>query len=330
MNIFAPVPDPRPLEKRLHVVTMISNPVRYRRRYELYHDFAKYVAASGATLTTVEVAFGDRPFVVTDATNPDHIQLRGSYELWMKENALNIGIAHAIQRYPYARYFAWVDADVSFARPDWAAETVQQLMHYDFVQMFSVAHDLNCREETVSTHRGFMADYVEGRLYNGPDYCSNSHPGFAWAARRESLDAVGGLMDFAILGAADKHMALALIGRTWGDLAGLNKRWGNKHLSSAYIREILEWETRAEREIKRNVGYVPGTLLHRHHGPKKCRKYVERWHVLLDCKYDPDTDIRYDAQGLISLNEDGSERMMTLRDRIRAYLRGRNEDSIEV
>lgn len=336
MRFLPTLTDDRPLEDRLHVHTVVSNPPRFRRRWDLYRDFAKHVAASGATLTTIEVAFGDRPFAVTERDNPDHVQLRSSDELWLKENALDLGFAHTIQRYPYARYLAWVDADVSFARPDWAGETVHQLQHYDFVQMFSVAHDLGPDDETISTHRGFMSDYIHGKLNLGPDYCKYSHPGFAWAARRESLDVVGGLIDFAILGAGDKHMALGLIGQLDASVAlplgekGLRDGGWPPPLEPAYIRELLDWQARAEREIRRNVGYVPGTLLHRHHGPKRLRKYVERWRILVDNEYDPDKDIKRDTQGLISLNEDGSLRIIKLRDQIRAYFRQRNEDSLEV
>ncbi len=98
---------------KLHVVTAISNPVRYRSRYRLYRQFAQHVADAGAELTTVEVAFGSRPFEVTDAGHSRHIQLRSREELWFKENALNIGIS----RLPAdAEYTAVVDADFTFAR----------------------------------------------------------------------------------------------------------------------------------------------------------------------------------------------------------------------
>ena len=81
--------------------------------------------------------------------------------------------------------------------------------------------------------------------------------------------ALGGLMDFCILGSADRHMALALIGK-----AALSLHRG---CSLAYQKRVLAWEARAERIVRRNVNYVPGLLTHWWHGKKRDRGYVERW-----------------------------------------------------
>jgi hypothetical protein len=101
------------MNKKLYVVTCISNPVRYHSSYALYQGFRKRVNDAGAILYTVEMAFGDRPFKITDAENPHHIQVRSFFELWHKENMLNIGI----RRLPIDwEYVAWIDADVQFTR----------------------------------------------------------------------------------------------------------------------------------------------------------------------------------------------------------------------
>jgi len=83
-----------PFPDRLHVVTAISNPQRFRSRYELFWAFEKRVRDSGAILHVAEVAFGGRPFEVTEPGNPNHLQLRTGFELWHKENALNLLIAN--------------------------------------------------------------------------------------------------------------------------------------------------------------------------------------------------------------------------------------------
>src|SRR5690242_3950084 len=75
----------------LYVVTMISNPVRYRKRWDLYEKFIRHVHDAGAIPITVEVAFGNRAFAITHPDNPFHVQLRTPDELWIKENALNVG-----------------------------------------------------------------------------------------------------------------------------------------------------------------------------------------------------------------------------------------------
>ena len=39
------------------------------------------------------------------------------------------------------------------------------------------------------------------------------HSGFCWVARRSALEDVGGLIETAVVGSGDNHMALALIGK---------------------------------------------------------------------------------------------------------------------
>ena len=322
---------------RLYVVTAISNPVRYHSRYRLYHAFEKQVADAGAILYTAEMAFGGREFEVTDSNNPRHVQVRSSHELWHKENLLNL----AISRLPAdAKYIAWIDADVAFTKPDWAQETLQQLQHYDFVQLFSQAVDLGPRNEILHTSLGWIESIEQGLIFKDCNRPKNElgsalamarpsglikgawHSGFAWACRRDALDKVGGLIDFAILGSADRHMAAGLFG--FMDQTML------KTFTPAYRDRLMQWQARAERFVRRNVGQVRGTIFHQFHGKKVDRKYVDRWQILVDNKFNPLTDIKRDSQGLWQLHDDGSLRAITLRNQLREYFRVRNEDSIDV
>lgn len=297
----------------LHIVTAISNPCRYASRYHLYNHFAKMVKDAGGNLITVELAFGNRPWVVTSSDNENHVQLRSSHELWHKENMLNVGIQRLPQDWEYV---AWVDADVHFARPDWIVETLNQLQHHKVVQMFATAQDLGPYYEPLGQHYGFAYSYLNN-LKGNKDY-SNWHPGFAWAARREAIDAVGGLIDHAILGAGDRHMAHALVGKAHMTL--------NSKLSNNYKQEVLLWQEYAERYINRNIGYVPGLLLHHWHGKKRDRRYAERWSILVKNQYDPMLDLKRDWQNLWQL----TDRNIKLRDDLRNYFRSRNEDSIDL
>lgn len=314
--------------KKLHVVTMISNPIRFKSRYALYKEFEKHILDSGATLTTVEIAFGDRPFEITKLDNPNHIQLRTWFELWHKENALNLGIQSIIQKDPGAEYFAWVDADVHFNRPDWAVETIQQLQHYHVVQMWSHALDLTPTYMPHEPHQGFVYSWFQnhhlppqGHGYGG--YYSYGkqrhwHPGYAWAARREALDHLGGLIDWGILGAADHHMALGLIGEVTRSVPD--------NMSDRYLKKLKGWEERATKFIQKDIGYVSGLIGHHWHGKKADRRYRERWDIIAKDRFDPDLDLKKDSQGLWQL----TDRSSALRDDIRRYFRERNEDSIDV
>jgi len=79
-----PAPFIQPVDATLYVVVPIINPSRYRSRYALYKAFEKYITDAGAVLYTVEAAYGDREFEVTDPANPRHIRLRTHHEVCIK------------------------------------------------------------------------------------------------------------------------------------------------------------------------------------------------------------------------------------------------------
>jgi len=319
-------------EATLHVCTMVSNPVRYKSRYKLHEAFLAQNAGAHTETWTVEVALGNRPFAVTEAGNPRHLQLRTTAEMFHKENALNLLFARVLQSFPAAEYFAWVDADVTFARPDWAYETLQQLQHYDVVQMFSHAQDVGPKCAPVPTakqHQGFVWAYYNDPMFmetnakQGYNIGGSGHPGYAWAARRSAIDAFGGLLDFAIVGGADRHMACGLIGTI--EKSGPYKEASLSDLAPSFRSGLLAWQERAL-TLNKNIGYVDGLLLHQWHGKKADRKYGNRWKIYTRNAYDPWTDLRRDAQGGYQL----APHRTKLRDDLRSYLRARNEDSIDL
>lgn len=342
----------------LYVITPVFNPQRYKRRWKLYTDFQKHVRDAGAVLLTVECSFGERtsaedqwatpaplpfenptytshgPTPVPPAASLPQSRLKQDYikvrvnqdqEIWTKECLLNIALQHLPADW---KYVAWIDADVLFTRPDWVSETLHQLQHYHFVQMFSVALDLSPSYEPIAAHLGFVNSWQHGHklpkgeesyyVSNGVGLSNRFHPGYAWAARREALDSVGGFIDWAILGAADQHMAKALINKATDSV--------HKDMHPSYLAKILAWQNRANEHIRQNVGAVQGTLLHFWHGSKVNRRYVDRWKILTENKYNPDEDIYKDSRGLIRL----AGNKPRLRDQVRAYFRQRNEDGIDM
>lgn len=318
----------------LHVVTCISNPVRYYSRWRLYEKFADRMLRAGVHLTTVELTYSDRQSEIgpilervlhgIDAVNRPavkHIQLSSEDELWHKENLLNIGAASID-----SDYIAFIDADLTFHRPDWASETVERLQLFNVVQMFSYAHDLDPDYGPLYNHparTGLAYAWEKGLPDSHKRYGGYWHPGYAWAMRRKAFENIGGLIDFAIVGAADWHMARSFIGQAKITL--------NQPYTSSYRDKILAFQERCERYIERDVGHVPGLITHEWHGKKSDRGYPTRSKILVDHKFDPDTDINhnYGKRGLIEWSHMSNERMRGLRDDVRRYLRSRNEDSID-
>jgi hypothetical protein len=325
------------------VITVLSNPVRYKGRYELYWKFKEMCQHAGVKLITVEQAFGNRPFMVTNSGNPFHLQVRSVEELWHKENMINMGIRHAAavgaaKGIP-VREVAWVDADCRSSRTprDWFEETWHQLQHYQFVQMWENLIDLDINFNPIGEAQpSFMANYVKYgtpnpeafhaiEAKNNEDYPYSSkifgRPGLAWAANVEALNQVGGLIDCAILGAGDWYMAHGLVGSL------ISAR--SEYAEGPYMSKMLEWQSRAQRWIKRDVGFVSGVVYHDFHGRKALRFYGSRGKILSECKYNPETDIKYDQHGMLQL-ETWDDRQIKLRDQIRGYFRARSEDSIDL
>jgi hypothetical protein len=321
------------MPKKLCVIGTYFNPPRFKTRERLAREFMERMNANPlVNLFVVETAFGDREYHITEPDNPRHLQLATYDELWHKESTINL----MAQRLPRDwQYVAWVDMDVQFVRDDWALETCHQLQHHHFVQLWQTASMMGPNMEITnnSTVKSFaylynihqMKPTPAGYPYSGggPTY-AYPHPGLAWAARREAWDHVGGLLDTCILGAGDYHMAHALIGRAKETLEWNPQQKNGYHPN--YRQMIMTWEKHAETFIKRDLGFVNGTILHHWHGRQEARKYNERWRTLVKHKFDPIGDLRKDSQGLYQLNP----LKWGLRDAIRQYAKQRNEDSIDV
>jgi hypothetical protein len=308
----------KPVDAPLYVVTSITNPARFKSRYHLYRQFEKYIKDSGAILYTIEGGLREREYEITDPSDPQHIRVNTTHELWHKENLLNL----AIQRLPPDwKYVAWIDADIEFARPDWVYECLHKLQHFHVVQMFSQAADLDSKFRILPpTRDSFVYWYYQNRespvLHKR--YAARSHPGYAWAWRRDAIDGVGGLIDWAVVGSGDFHMACALLGQVEKSFAPIKRTCPN------YLKWCIEWQNRAEVHINRNIGYMDGLLLHYWHGPKAKRGYYDRWKILSENRFDPNADIKRDWQGMWQLN--GADKI-DLRDQLRGYLASRDEDS---
>lgn len=301
-------------DSTLHVIAVVSNPVMFRSRYDLFKKFVTHMARFNVNLVIVELAFGHRDFVVTERDNPNHVQVRGSTELWHKENLINVGF----QRLPADwRYAAWIDADVDFVNLNWVHDTLNALQHHPVVQLFQDCVDAGPHGEIVQTHRSFGYQLSIGEMNPGQGY-TFPHPGFAWAIRRDAFDGLGRLIDFAILGAGDHHMAWAFVGDVQRSIPS--------GLSHSYLTKLAAFQARASHHVRGDVGYVPGMLVHHWHGKKRDRRYVERWSVLIENRYDPDTDIKLNHYGVLELEHHKPR----LRDQIRLYMRQRNEDSVDL
>jgi hypothetical protein len=301
-----------PIEDKLHVIAVVSNPCLFAKRYilmkEFIHRFEK--EETNVILYIVELAYGNQEFMITDKNNKKHLQIRTECPLWHKENMINMGVKYLLPNNYKA--FAWIDADIEFENTTWAMDTLKILNGAkDIIQLFSHAIDMDNDEWAMKVFNS--AGYLHTK---GKPYCNKGinyyHPGFAWAITRKAYEKIGGLYDKGILGSGDNIMMLSLLGKGIKSI--------NEFSSDDYKNTILTYQ---EKIKLLRFGYVPGLIRHYYHGSKQNRRYHERWQILLNHGYSPINHITYDASGIIIPTNDFSNEF---KEDIYNYFAERNED----
>jgi len=292
-----------PIESSLHVIIVVSNPCQYARRFILAREFIKRTP----NVYIVELAHGQDDFQVTEKNNPKHLQIRTrTAPLWHKENMVNLGVKLLPSDW---KAMAWVDADIEFENNKWAEDTLRILNgSRDVVQLWSHAVDMDSKEDTMQIFESFGYRHVKQHEFGKQLW----HPGFAWACTKHAWKRSGGLIDWAILGSADRHMAMAMIGQV------LKSAPGNIHTHYKALLEEFQ-----ERVKGLTVGYTPGTIIHQWHGSLENRRYKQRWEILTENSFDPFMDIGTTEHGVIELTKRG----LRLEPLLDAYFVGRQEDS---
>ena len=279
---------------QLYAVTVVFNPHGYTSGYNKYRSFKPYIESSGVKLFTVEIALNDRPFEVTSPTNPWNLQLRSKHILWHKERALNLGFERLMKLVPDAKCVAFMDSDVRMVDPFWARNTVRALDQFAVIQTFSQCIFLGPKNtELWNCPSRFFCFYNKGYSQKPPlelKYVANGHPGLSWAFRVDTVRQLGGLIDWAITGSGDTHMANALM----GDVI-FNAKPG---MSPGFKRALEEWEALTKEFVKENIGYIDGACMHYWHGKPDKRGYDKRWDITCFHQYDPYVDVQIDDNGL--------------------------------
>jgi hypothetical protein len=275
----------------LALVTTYFNPAGFASKRRMYAEFAERIRASGLHLTTIECAFGERDFELpaTAAT----IGVRARDVMWQKERLVNVAVAQLPVRF---RKVAWVDIDVVFENPAWAAETSRLLESAALVQLFETAVWLPkgaavyCGKGDV--WRGFAAVHAsDPTAVAAGDFFAHGHPGFAWAARREVVER-SGLYDACVIGGGDHLIAHAAC----GDWTSACFEW-SLGKGSAHHRHFVRWAEAFYDDVRGRVGFAAGGLLHLWHGQWEHRSYTSRHKELKSFDFDPERDIRPSADG---------------------------------
>ena len=365
----------------LYAVVPYQNPWRYKSRVKHTQRALKHFHDSGATIVFVEIAFNRREFEFTDCgldgmlTNCEivsdgamrrhrHIQLRTRSELWLKENAINIGV----QSLPHDwQQVCWLDSDVHFLRPNWVGECIQKLQHYAFLQMFSHARDLGPNYEMLPENYhhangiSFVRAWKEGTIKSTDQVSSQVIAQDLFNIQRDLAQLQKDVLKLATdLGDSygtigrEKRvfpgLAWACTRQAWDDVGGLMDEaiWGGGDWSSShaligktegmmweglhrnYKKLVMQWYYRCQQRIRQNVGVMEGSITHHWHGRKSQRGYNAKHALLARIGFDPPRHLKRDSAGLWCLNDDTSNAYLALRDMFRKIAHERNEDSPEI
>jgi len=301
-----------PIENKLHVIAVISNPCLYTRRYILMNEFITRMELEepNVILYVVEMAYKDQKFVITNSKNKRHLQIRIETPLWHKENMINLAVKNLLPKNWKA--MAWIDGDLEFESDSWAMDTLKILNGTkDIVQLFSHCDDMNINGLAMRTFNSFGYQYTKKNKYSssGPNFW---HPGYAWACTRKAYEKMGGIYDLAVLGSGDNVMAMSYIQNVM--------KSATQQYTDSYFDSILKVQDRVK---GLRIGYVPGVIRHHFHGSKINRKYRERWEILIKHKYDPYLHVKKNKEGVLVPTEHCPPEFL---EDIMNYFRDRKED----
>lgn len=311
INIKYTIINNEPIEDKLNVIIVISNPCNYKKRYILAKRFINRMnLETNVNLYIVELINPGQEYQITQKNNPNHLQLESKYILWMKECMINQGVKLLPSDW---KAFAFIDADIIFDNPHWVNDTLKLLNSFDIVQLFSHAIDMDENEDTMNIFTSFGYKYIHRRKHFSSGKINQiSHPGYGYAITRKAYEQIGGLYELSIIGSGDQNMAMSLINKGQYSL--------NNQVHPDYLNSVIEFQNKA---YGLKLGYTPGIIKHEFHGSKQNRKYSTRWHSLVKYQYSPIKHIQKDINGLIEPTKDCPQGLL---DDIIQYFKDRNED----
>ena len=262
------------------IVSCFFNPQNSPYRVKAFKKF--YESIKHLNYRIIECVIGDDDRQLDVYNDPNISVVYTQNVLWHKEALLNKVISELPKKY---KYVFWVDADVIFTNNDWVVDGVKALQTANIIQPFELCVHLSKdldkpsfvlpliednptpNKYNNSVWRSFCSNYSKNVNWGSEDYNTHGHVGFAWAARREVLEACP-LYDRALIGGADHIIAHAAAGQ-------INHKCIAKSFTEN-IDEVNEWSRKFYNVVQGKIGYVKGNLYHIWHGDINKRQYLKR------------------------------------------------------
>jgi len=271
-------------------VVSYFNPVQYKNKKKNFDIFRRGIKNQGLPILSIELAFYDRSFELTQKDGEIVVYVRSNSIMWQKERLYNIAINHLPE---HCRFVVFLDADIIFQNPDWVSQTVSLLDQYPVVQPFQYNYQLGKNEDYSSLTDNKLALYKgpkirRSSLYSLKEFYTNDNintygAGLSWAFRRDFLNKIGGWYDRSIIGGVDTLLSFSLLGL-------VNQNYIKK--SRPYLgNDCLTWSEKVYKHAGRNFHYTSGNLLDLWHGDTKNRFYIYRHKILHSLKFDPQKDL---------------------------------------
>lgn len=260
------------------IITSYYNPAQYKSRAENYKRFIEEI---GVPVLTMETAYGDEPFTLKNS-----VKLRAENPTWHKENLLILGEKLLPKDQDYV---IWADCDILFENKNWFEDTKKLLKEYKVVQPYEMVNRLDKEGKIEFSWTSFGREYSKG--VESDKFNEHGHTGFAMSCRRENFS----LYPYCIAGGFD-HVYCHAVGA---------KQIPHKCIDRAFygqnIEHLYNWAIPYNLEINGSMHYTEGKIDHLYHGKFENRQYFTRVTELSELRFDPETDIVFNKDGLMQI-----------------------------
>nr|VFJ44325.1 MAG: hypothetical protein BECKFW1821A_GA0114235_100649 [Candidatus Kentron sp. FW] len=215
------------------------------------------------------------------ANNLHVIDIPSASTVWQKERFYNIALSHLARGHEYV---IWADADILFPRGGWLARMKDRLRTHRLVQLFHRVEDVRLEKGDLeptglvrkSVVDSWKSDIAPDEYFatSGISLQTGCSPGFAWGARRSTIEGFG-FPDFMILGGGDKLLLASGMGYCDALMEVLSL---NRSLSDLGI----SWSERVFQLIEGRVSRIENTIGHVVQGDYGNRRYAERYRLIED------------------------------------------------